>query len=156
MPAVRSPVRSQKVSSSFLLIFLSSEFDIIAKPRSINITGLYFPQAAKRFMKVDIATVIPAFETVNSPRFPAVEHILGTTAATHDCSVTVLDEQQHRRKFIIFFKYDRQNNINGALKEMYGLNWKGEIVVMKQGDRCFVTSIAKKHDQTLATEAVIR
>jgi len=39
---------------------------------------------------------------------------------------------------------------------MSGLTWKGEIVVMKQGERCFVTSITGTYEQTLALEAVVQ
>ena len=56
----------------------------------------------------------------------------------------------------MFFKYDEQGPVNGALKEMSGLTWKGEIVVMKQGERCFVTSITGTYEQTLALEAVVQ
>lgn len=139
-----------------MLLFDSDLTLSITKPKSINIKGLYFAQTDKRFVKVDIATVIPACETVNNPRFPAVEHILGTAAVTHECSVTVLDQQQRRRKFTVFFKYNKRGDVNGALKEMSGMVWKGEIIVMKQGERCFVTGITTKQDQILAVEAVFR
>lgn len=126
------------------------------QPFSINIAGLYFAQAAKRFAKIDIATIIPPRETTDNPRFPAVEHILGTAAVTRECSVVVLDRLRRRRKFVIFFKHEKDGSVNGALKEMSGLIWKGEMIVMKHGDRCFVTGINNKTDQILAIEAVYR
>jgi hypothetical protein len=107
-------------------------------------------------VKTDVTTIIPTRETVDNPRFPAVEHILGTMATTHDCTVTVVDEDHRRRKFVVFFKYDKNGIVNGALKETAGLIWKGEILVMKQGERSFVTGIAGKQDQTLAIQAVHR
>jgi len=77
-------------------------------------------------------------------------------APTHECTVTVLDQQQRRRKFVVFFKYDRQAGDNGAIKEMSGIALKGELIVMKHGDRCYVTGINRKADQVLAADAVSR
>jgi hypothetical protein len=138
MPRIRSPVSTKKKAT-------------------MDILGLHFGRSARQPVNRKISTIIPSHETADHPRFPAVEHVLGTGRLTHECLVTFADDTQRLRKFVIFFQYDEHSRINRAVRAVVpGATWKGEILVMKQGvhERCFVTALVGKVDRDYAVLAV--
>lgn len=119
-------------------------------------TGLFFAQNSSEHTSAKVATIVPPRESLDHPHFPAVEHILGIHAVTHKCFVTVLDGEVPR-KYIIFFQYDKRNVKNIALERVSrGVEWRGEILVMRQGRRTFVTGIYGRAEKESAIKAVQR
>lgn len=121
----------------------------------MDVNGLYFAAGAKKPELVSVCTLLPESESSANPRFPVVEHILGASSPPHDCSVTVFDRFGRPYKYIIYFQYDQGCGINTCLKGVLrGFNWRGDILVMKQGERRLVTSILAGKERFLATVAI--
>lgn len=117
------------------------------------VEGLHFPQSALRPAPTAITTIIPFHEDDDHPRFPAVEHVLGTRNATRECRVTV-----HSREFIVFYQHDADALVpNQALNSVIPeSNWRGELLVMSRGTKHLVKNLRGKEDKRLALLAIER
>ena len=159
---VRSPVRSaSKVCSSLQLLLHAHRAQRPQRGRSqssryTEVYGLHFPQLSSRPAPTSVVTIIPSGEDASHPRFPAVEHVMGSKTATRDCLVVVKDSGYRPREFIVFFQYDQDASTpNQALKSVIpDSEWKGELLVMSRGSRHLVKNLRGREDQRLALLAV--
>ncbi|KAH7904907.1 hypothetical protein BJ138DRAFT_1165763 [Hygrophoropsis aurantiaca] len=129
----------------------------IQDTKALFLVALHFPLQAGKARKLLICTVVPKGETPRDPCFPAVGVILGTNEHIYTCSVEVLadgpENQTHR--FIVFYKYNPSRPCNQALKGLTSpIPWKGEVLVLKAGERGFATSISGIEETELAHRAV--
>ncbi|KAI0321628.1 hypothetical protein OF83DRAFT_1050880, partial [Amylostereum chailletii] len=101
-----------------------------------------------------VPTIIPKHESSHSPRFPAVETLLGTQTAVHDCWVTVADDCGKQHRFLISCTLCPRVTVNYAIKSRFPdlPSWNGELVVMAMGTKNRVINL--RGDNTLADAAV--
>lgn len=159
---VRSPVRScgrTKVCSQHPRKYLQSYLTdfTVYKILSRNITALHFPATGPCSKLTSILTAIPRHETAENPSFPAVEHALGTSGAVRECTVTVQDAARRSRSFVVFFQYNEELLPNKAILNLFPeSSWKGQLLVMKRGENCFVTGLTGRQNRNLAELALRR
>jgi hypothetical protein len=118
-------------------IFLTRSFQY----RELNlISGFYFPFHRRRGTKVNIPTLIPTADSRYN-RLPIVESIIGGAHTIHDTFVTVrFMGMTHRFLFSYTFNLDLPRN-RGLASVVPGVEWNGELIIMRSGDRTGVINM---------------
>lgn len=117
--------------------------------------GLLFETTARQARSIAITTVVPPNESRDNPRFPCIESILGANNV-HDCWVTIFDQDGSEHRFLVSCQKRRANcEVNRALRpEFPGIQWRGDITVMRGGTRTSVTNLIGAVSKHLALAAV--
>ncbi|KAI0042321.1 hypothetical protein FA95DRAFT_1500226 [Auriscalpium vulgare] len=101
-------------------------------------------------------TVVPRGNPALRPRFPCAEAYLTSGYLVHDSVVTVKGMNGHDYAFLICFVYSLDLPVNHALLRLYpGIEWRGELLVMRQSRQYFVTAMGRAEFARLAEVAII-
>lgn len=80
-----------------------------------------------------------------------VQHII------QECIVTHYAANGKASEIFLALQYRPDDPINTALQQLYpATTWRGDILVMKKGERVFVTSLAGQLDTNFVKLAVIK
>ncbi len=107
-------------------------------------------------MKIGVPTTLdPRRDSLAVPRFPCFEAVLGAGIELHETWVICYDGMGFEHRFLIAAQYRPNMTVNRALKHlMPGLNWKGDLLVMRGGNMKFVVNVGKYAE--LARQAVCK
>jgi len=115
-----------------------------------SLIGLHFPLATKR----SIVTV-PAL-SFNNDRIPVVQALL----KGHDNTVPIQRTRvhvfsgEHVDDFDVFFRYNKGFLKNRAVASLgEGVHWRGDLLVLRVGDRVDFVNISQTRHRRLALEA---
>jgi hypothetical protein len=120
------------------------------------LTSIRFPMDKPMFSTCAVCTVIPRHESDTHPRFPAVESIIGTNAIDpiQDCLVHIKDRDNITHRFLVSFRFHTNGTKrNHAVRARFGIQWPGELLVMKVGVRKFVVGMRGRKEERLALSA---
>lgn len=105
------------------------------------IQALYFPPLRVTHIKVPVTTLVPTRRALDVQRYPIVETVFGSEYRIHDSFVTIFCQGTEYR-FLVSYQYNKNLPRNRALKRLLpDVAWRGEMIVMKAGQRQSVTSL---------------
>ncbi|KAI0040756.1 hypothetical protein FA95DRAFT_1576767 [Auriscalpium vulgare] len=124
--------------------------------RPLSLSARIFRLTTDYISKVAVMTVVPRGNPALRPRFPCAEAYLTSGYLVHDSVVTVQGMNGLDHQFLICFVYSSDLPVNQALLRLSPeMEWRGELLVMRQSRRCFVTAMGRSKFATLAEKAII-
>ncbi|EMD36723.1 hypothetical protein CERSUDRAFT_73779 [Gelatoporia subvermispora B] len=116
-----------------------------------NLRAIHY--SASEYHTVKVPTLIPEFESRDTPRYPVLEAILGSEHQIHECLVTTRDTEGTRHNFLV--GYQDRYDFNRAMRRGFpDIPTNAEIVIMSRGKRAFVVDIRSGKPQQAAMIAI--
>ncbi|KAF7794499.1 hypothetical protein EIP86_005633 [Pleurotus ostreatoroseus] len=114
------------------------------KGKPIYLAGILFAASAIRDGPrcVQVLTEMPREENDAVYRYPCYETVLGHRSVVRECRVSSGHADHGRGEtFIVAAMWDQNDPINIGLRNLYPVDWRGSILVMKAGSNSYVTNM---------------
>lgn len=120
------------------------------------VIGIVYSQDKRQGGPIQVPTAThPTHDCAANPSFPSFEAILGADNRLHETWVTMVDGLGREHRFLIAAQYCAGCEVNRALNGVLpGVDWRGELIVMRGGRRSFVVNMGNAPYKQLARTAV--